>query len=111
MCGARRTQNTSMSGVSLNRMTAAADRGLAIRVSIFLEKPWRLPMMLGRLLFVVLAGFVALPCQAEVVRIEVKVRGDVLAGKSFGSAGPYEKLSGKIYFAIEPRNSANQIIA
>ena len=50
------------------------------------------------------------PAYAEVVRIEVKSRADVLAGKSFGSAGPYEKLSGTIYFAVDPRNSANQII-
>ena len=67
--------------------------------------------MFRRLLLIVVAGFFALPCHAEVVRIEVKSRADLLAGKSFGSAGPYEKLSGKIYFAIEPRNSANQIIA
>ena len=50
------------------------------------------------------------PAYAEVVRIEVKSRADVLAGKPFGSAGPYEKLSGTIYFAVDPRNSANQII-
>jgi len=67
--------------------------------------------MFRRLLLIVVAGLFALPCHAEVVRIEVKSRADLLAGKSFGSAGPYEKLSGKIYFAIEPRNSANQIIA
>jgi hypothetical protein len=47
---------------------------------------------------------------AEVVRIEVKSRADVLAGKPFGSAGPYEKLSGTLYFAVDPQNSANQII-
>src|SRR5262249_6562272 len=68
-------------------------------------------MMFRRLPLIVLAGLVALPCQAEVVRIEVKTHADVLPGKSFGSAGPYEKLSGTIYFAIDPRNSANQIIA
>jgi hypothetical protein len=68
-------------------------------------------MMFRRLPLIVLAGLFALPCRAEVVRIEVKTHADVLPGKSFGSAGPYEKLSGKIYFAIDPRNSANQIIA
>lgn len=47
---------------------------------------------------------------AEVVRIEVKSRADILAGQSFGTAGPYEKLSGRIYFAVDPRNPANQII-
>src|SRR5215467_14944969 len=66
--------------------------------------------MFRRLLLIVLAGLFALPCRAEVVRIEVKSRTDLLAGKSFGSAGAYEKLSGKIYFAVDPRNSANRII-
>ena len=54
---------------------------------------------------------VAAPVSAEVVRIEVKSRTDVLAGQSFGAAGPFERLTGKIYFEIDPRNTANQIIA
>ncbi len=54
---------------------------------------------------------VAAPVGAEVVRIDVKSRADVLAGQSFGAAGPYEKLAGTIYFAVDPRNAANQIIA
>ncbi len=52
----------------------------------------------------------AAPVRAEVVRIDVKSRADVLAGKSFGSAGPYEKLSGTISFAVDPVNDVNQII-
>lgn len=54
---------------------------------------------------------VAAPAYADVVRIEVKSRADVLNGQAFGATGPYEKLSGLIYFSIDPRNSANQIIA
>jgi hypothetical protein len=54
--------------------------------------------------------FLAATAHAEVVRIEVKSRTDVLAGTSFGSVGPYEKLAGMIYFAVDPGNSANQII-
>jgi len=64
-------------------------------------------MMFKRLILILL---VALPVRAEVVRVEVKSRADVLAGKSFGATGAYEKLSGKIYFAVDPRNSANQIV-
>ncbi len=52
----------------------------------------------------------AAPVHAEVVRIEVKSRADVLAGQSFGAVGPYEQLSGTIYFAVDPRNTVNQII-
>jgi hypothetical protein len=47
---------------------------------------------------------------AEVVRIEVQSRTDLLAGKAFGSVGGYEKLSGTIYFEVDPLNSANQAI-
>ena len=53
----------------------------------------------------------AAPAHAEVVRIDVKSRTDVLAGKAFGAAGPYERLSGRIYFTVDPRNTVNQIIA
>src|SRR2546428_5199137 len=65
-------------------------------------------MMFRRLALILL---VAAPLRAEVVRIEVNSRADVLPGKSFGAAGAYEKLSGKIYFAVDPRNSSNRIIA
>jgi hypothetical protein len=54
---------------------------------------------------------VAAPVSAEVVRIEVKSRTPVLAGQAFGTTGPYERLIGTIYFAIDPRNPANLIIA
>lgn len=59
---------------------------------------------------VLLAILLAAPLNAEVVRIEVTSRTD-LAGKTFGNAGVYEKLIGKIYFAVDPNNSANKIIA
>jgi hypothetical protein len=52
----------------------------------------------------------ATPAWADVVRIEVKSRADVLAGQGFGSAGPYEKLVGTLHFAIDPQNAANRIV-
>ena len=63
--------------------------------------------MFKRLLLILL---VVVPLHAEVVRVEVKSRTDILAGKSFGAAGSFEKLSGKIYFSVNPKNSANQIV-
>jgi len=54
--------------------------------------------------------FVALS-PAALLRIELSERSDVLAGKSFGSAGPYERLIGKAYFAVDPKNAANRIIS
>src|SRR6516165_12131506 len=67
-------------------------------------------MMYRRLFLIALIAASASPVRAEVVRIEVNSRTDVLSGKSFGNTGAFEKLAGKIYFAVDPRNSANRII-
>jgi hypothetical protein len=48
---------------------------------------------------------------AEVSRVEMTSRRDVANGRSFGSAGPYERLAGKVYFLIDPANKRNQVIA
>ncbi len=47
---------------------------------------------------------------AALLRIEVSERSDVLDGKAFGPAGPYERIVGKAYFAVDPSLPANQII-
>lgn len=47
--------------------------------------------------------------RAEVTRIEIAKREDVLGGKAWGTVGPYEKLVGKVYFAIDPKNPHNTI--
>src|SRR5262249_3582498 len=54
---------------------------------------------------------VAAPLSAEVVRIDVQSRGDLVGGQPFGAAGPYEKLSGKIFFAVDPSLPANRIVS
>ena len=48
---------------------------------------------------------------AELVRVEITKRVDVLNGKAFGNVGPYEKLHGKAYFAVDPADPRNQVIA
>ena len=48
---------------------------------------------------------------AAVERIVVTSRTSWLGGRSFGDAGPYEKLQGKITFTVDPRASANARIA
>ena len=48
--------------------------------------------------------------QAEVTRIEIASRTDVLGGKSFGDTGPYEKIVGKVFFAVDPAHPANKRI-
>jgi len=57
-----------------------------------------------------IATYTSLGAQAEVTRIEITSRTDVLAGKSFGSVGPYQKLSGKVYFAVDPTHPRNNAI-
>jgi hypothetical protein len=37
-----------------------------------------------------------------VTRIEISSRADVLGGKQFGLAGPYERITGKVFFAVDP---------
>ena len=83
MWGARRTQKTSVSSPPLTNMTAAADRGLAMEFSIWCQAP-NLPGMEAGMMFkrLILILLVALPVRAEVVRVEVKSRADVLAGKT-----------------------------
>ena len=67
--------------------------------------------MLPRILASVVLVFATLsPAAAEVVRIEVQSRSDLVNGKPFGTAGPYEKLIGRIYFEVDPSNDANKII-
>lgn len=47
---------------------------------------------------------------AEVVRIDVDRRDDIAGGASYGSTGPYERLAGRIHYAVDPANSANRIV-
>jgi len=49
--------------------------------------------------------------RAEVSRVEITARRDVAGGRSFGSTGPYEQIVGKLYFAIDPANKRNLVIA
>ena len=47
---------------------------------------------------------------AALVRIEVLERSDVLEGRAFGAVGPYERIVGKAYFAVDPTAEANRIV-
>jgi hypothetical protein len=69
----------------------------------------RMRPMLLRVLAVLLLA--ASPLSAEVVRVDVQGRSEVAGGQAFGAAGSYEKLSGKIFFAIDPALAANRIVA
>lgn len=47
---------------------------------------------------------------ARVVRIEVTSRHDVLDGRSFGDAGAYERIIGRVYFSVPVDNPHNRRI-
>ena len=67
--------------------------------------------MLGVVLAALVVALAPSMVRAEVVRVEVSSKQDVLNGKAFGTVGAYEKLVGKIYFAVDPKNPHNTIIA
>ena len=68
-------------------------------------------MKLTRLVALSLAlAFLAATAHAKVTRLEITTRSDVAGGKSFGSAGPYEKIAGKLYFEVDPRAARNRQI-
>ena len=48
--------------------------------------------------------------EARVVKLRIERREEVLNGKSFGTAGPYEKLVGKVEFALDPALAINKSI-
>lgn len=57
-----------------------------------------------------LLGAVAIPsaAKARVVRVEILSRADISG--TFGNAGIYERITGRVYFAFDPRNPENRKI-
>jgi Alpha/beta hydrolase domain len=59
-----------------------------------------------------LAVFLAFLClvpylPARVTHVKIASRTDVLEGKPFGESGPYERITGKIYFSVSVANMHN----
>jgi hypothetical protein len=48
-----------------------------------------------------------LPLNARVIRVEIASRTDVLNGKTFGDAGAYERITGRVYFLLPIANPHN----
>ena len=57
-----------------------------------------------------LVSWIAVPLSARVVRVEVPSQTAIAGGKPFGTAGPYERLTGKIYFSVAVANAHNRRI-
>src|ERR1035438_3187118 len=64
-----------------------------------------------RLLLGLAAFLLTAPSYARIVRIVVEQRESAaFQGQSFGSAGPYQRLSGHIYGELDPKSPLNSII-
>ena len=61
-------------------------------------------------LAVLLAAIAAIPARAAVVRVDVASRSDLAGGRSYGLAGPYEKLRGTMHFAVRPENAHDRAV-
>jgi len=48
--------------------------------------------------------------RARVTHLEITSRADVLEAKPFGECGPYERITGRVYFAVPVANIHNQRI-
>ena len=53
---------------------------------------------------------VAGAADARVIRLRIERREPVLNGRTFGAAGAYEKLVGKVEFPVDPNNPRNDVI-
>src|SRR5579862_3122815 len=76
---------------------------------------WRLLMRFLRarivcVLSIAIFIFSAARADAHVTRLEIISRTDVLDGRAFGLAGAYEKIVGRVYFAVNPDNLHNKLI-
>ena len=53
----------------------------------------------------------SLPAQAEVLRFDVQNSGPAFEGRSFGSVGPYLKITGRATIVVDPADPRNSVIA
>lgn len=60
--------------------------------------------------FLLMCAILVSLAQARVVRVEITSRTDIQEGKPFGNAGAYEKIVGRVYFAVDPLNLHNRQI-
>jgi hypothetical protein len=66
--------------------------------------------LLSPIRLLALALLTVVNVQAGVTRIEILSREDLLKGKEFGLAGAYEKITARVYFAVDPNNPHNKVI-
>jgi hypothetical protein len=68
-------------------------------------------LLMARVMFALsLAVMAVMTAEARVVRVEIASRTDIENGKPFGAAGAYEKITGRVFFAVDPANPHNRQI-
>ncbi len=62
--------------------------------------------------FLFLLAFLAFCCsgEAKIVRVTVGTAIQYFEGRSFGNAGPYERIAGRAYGEVDPSNPLNSLI-
>lgn len=58
----------------------------------------------------VLVAFTAAAVDAEVERVEITSREVFAGGADFGDTGPYEKIRGSLFYAVDPDAAANRAV-
>jgi hypothetical protein len=65
---------------------------------------------MGRKPLVALLPLLAMAAQGAVRSVEIAERSVILNGQTFGDAGTYERIVGKVRFALDPKLAANRIV-
>jgi len=68
------------------------------------------PLRLRLTWVLTLIAFFASSADAHVTRVEILSRADIQDGRAFGLAGAYERIIGRVYFAVNPENIHNRPI-
>src|SRR6266849_1212586 len=85
------------------------NRGSKAPAILFLFAP--LVRLSKSIRFATLAVLLGAAAEGRVERVEILSRSDLLPGKSFGLAGPYEKIAARVHFKVRPDNPHNKQIA
>jgi Alpha/beta hydrolase domain len=62
------------------------------------------------LVFLIAVTMLPAVVAADVSRVEIVSRLDVLAGRAFGAAGAYELIVARVHFAVDPGSPRNRIV-
>ncbi|REJ96168.1 MAG: hypothetical protein DWQ34_04565 [Planctomycetota bacterium] len=60
--------------------------------------------------WLILSSFIAIPASAEVVRFELERVEAFAGGESFGEAGPYQRVIGRVFYEIDPSLRQNGVL-